>query len=326
MTDAMRSGPRVVAHGGGHGLAATLQALRGATDDITAIVGVADDGGSSGRLRRDFDVIPPGDLRMALAALCGDDEHGRTWARVVQHRFGGSGELAGHALGNLLIAGLWEHTADIVTGLAWLADLLGAHGRVLPLANRPLDIVAEVQGLDPVDPSSTRTVRGQVAVARTTGRVVSVRLEPADVPACPEALAAVATADAICMGPGSWYTSVLPHLMLSDMRHAIETSPARRICVLNLEPQRGETTDFHLHTHLDVLHTLAPDLRFDVVLADRRMTEEPRALEASAARLGASVEVCDLADPQAPGRHHPDLLAAALRRLLPTRRHDTMAG
>ncbi len=326
MIDGPRTGPRVVAHGGGHGLAATLRALRAATDDITAIVGVADDGGSSGRLRRDFGLIPPGDLRMALAALCGDDERGRTWARVVQHRFGGTGELAGHALGNLLIAGLWEHTDDIVTGLAWVADLLGAHGRVLPLANLPLDIVAEVRGIDAARPEETSTVRGQVAVARTTGRVVRVCLEPADVPACPEALAAVAGADAICMGPGSWYTSVLPHLMLPDMRRAIEASPARRICVLNLEPQRGETADFHLHTHLDVLHELAPDLRFDVVLADRRMTVEPRALEASAARLGAALEVCDIADPTAPGRHHPDLLAAALRQLLPTRRRDSMAG
>ncbi|MHB0929532.1 MAG: gluconeogenesis factor YvcK family protein, partial [Candidatus Nanopelagicales bacterium] len=269
MSGTPRAGARVVALGGGHGLAATLQALRRVTDDITAIVGVSDDGGSSGRLRREFGVIPPGDLRMALAALCGDDAWGRTWARVVQHRFGGDGELSGHALGNLLIAGLWEHTEDIVTGLAWVAELLDAHGRVLPLANQPLDIVAEVMGLNGNDPAAVTEVRGQVSVARTRGTVQRVRLEPADVEPCAESLAAIAEADAIIMGPGSWYTSVLPHLLLPRMREAIARSRAKRICVLNLAPQAGETMNFELHTHLDVLHAFAPELGFDVVLADR---------------------------------------------------------
>lgn len=330
MTGAARSGERIgartVAHGGGHGLAATLRALRDATDDITAVVGVADDGGSSGRLRREFGVIPPGDLRMALAALCRDDEHGRLWSRVVQHRFAGEGALAGHALGNLLIAGLWEHTDDIVAGLDAVAELLGAHGRVLPLACTPLDIVAGVRGLDPADPDALTTVRGQASIAKTPGRVTDVRLEPGDVAVCAEALDSVRNADAILMGPGSWYTSVLPHLMLPEMRRAIEQSSARRICILNLEPQPGETSDFHLHTHLDVIHEFAPDLRFDVVLADRRMNVEPEALERSAARLGASLEICDLADPRAPGTHDATLLSTALRRLLPPRRHEPMAG
>ena len=326
MIPTSRTGARTVAHGGGHGLAATLRALRDATDDITAVVGVADDGGSSGRLRREFGVIPPGDLRMALAALCRDDEHGRLWARVVQHRFAGDGALAGHALGNLLIAGLWEHTDDIVAGLDAVAHLLGAHGRVLPLARAPLDIVAEVRGLDPATPEKVSTVRGQAAIAKTPGRVLNVRMEPADVAVCHEALEAVAQADAILMGPGSWYTSVLPHLMLPEMRRTIEQSPARRICILNLEPQPGETSEFHLHTHLDVLHAFAPDLRFDVVLADRSMNTEPDELARSAARLGATLEVCDLADPHAPGTHSTELLTAALRRLLPSRRHNPMAG
>ncbi|MGD9955898.1 MAG: 2-phospho-L-lactate transferase CofD family protein, partial [Candidatus Nanopelagicales bacterium] len=147
------SGARVVALGGGHGLAASLRALRRVTDDVTAIVAVSDDGGSSGRLREEFDVVPPGDLRMALAALCGDDTWGRTWSRVVQHRFAGDGPLAGHSLGNLLITALWEETGDIVTGLDWVGALLGAHGRVLPVATVPLEVVADVRGLHPEDPS-----------------------------------------------------------------------------------------------------------------------------------------------------------------------------
>ena len=113
---------KVVAFGGGHGLAASLSALRRVTPDVTAIVTVADDGGSSGRLRQEFGMLPPGDLRMALAALCGDDDWGTTWARVVQHRFGGTGDLAGHAVGNLLIAGLWDLLGDPVAGLHRAAD------------------------------------------------------------------------------------------------------------------------------------------------------------------------------------------------------------
>ena len=128
---------RVVALGGGHGLFASLSALRRVTRDLTAVVTVADDGGSSGRLRREFGVLPPGDLRMALAALCGDDAWGTTWSRVIQHRFTGEAELGGHAVGNVLIVALWELLGDSVQGLDWVARLLGAHGRVLPMSSVP---------------------------------------------------------------------------------------------------------------------------------------------------------------------------------------------
>ena len=128
------TGPRVVALGGGHGLAASLAALRLVVEDITAIVTVADNGGSSGRLRRDFDVLPPGDLRMALAALCDDSEWGHIWRDVLQHRFVGDGDLSGHALGNLLIVTLWQQHSDPVRGLDLVARLLGARGRVQPLS------------------------------------------------------------------------------------------------------------------------------------------------------------------------------------------------
>ena len=173
--------PSVVALGGGHGLAASLQALRRVTTRPTAIVTVADDGGSSGRLRGEFGVLPPGDLRMALAALCGDDEWGRTWSEVVQHRFRSDGDLHDHSLGNLLIVALWELLDDSVTGLDWVARLLGAQGRVLPMSLVPLDIEALVEGPD----EQLERVRGQVAVATATGRVRSVSLLPGNPPACP---------------------------------------------------------------------------------------------------------------------------------------------
>src|SRR5436190_18894986 len=179
--------PKVVALGGGHGLFASLSALRRVTRQLTAIVTVADDGGSSGVLRRDFGVLPPGDLRMALAALCGDDAWGTTWSKVVQHRFEGRGGLGGHAVGNVLIVALWELLGDTIEGLDWVGRLLGAHGRVLPMAAVPLDITAQVEGADPARPYELTTVRGQVACATTAGQIRSVALDPPAPPARPEA-------------------------------------------------------------------------------------------------------------------------------------------
>jgi uncharacterized cofD-like protein len=260
---------RVVALGGGHGLAANLAALRHVVKDLTAVVTVADNGGSSGRLRREFGVLPPGDLRQALSALCGDDDWGRTWARVLQHRFSSTGEMDNHAVGNLLIVTLWQQLGDHVAGLDLVGRLLGAQGRVLPMAVTPIDILAEVRGLDPADRDALTTVRGQVEVASTDGQVHAVHLDPEDPPACPEAIAAVADADWVVLGPGSWFTSVIPHLLLPELRRALVQSSARTVVTLNLEPQAGETDGFAPETHLEVLAEHAPDLKVDVVLADR---------------------------------------------------------
>ena len=144
-----RPGPKVVALGGGHGLAASLSALRHVTDQLTAVVTVADDGGSSGRLRRELGVLPPGDLRMALAALCGDDDWGRTWSDVLQHRFSSDGDLSGHSVGNLLIVALWERLRTRSTASTGSAGCSGAQGRVLPMTAVPLEIEAQVLGADP---------------------------------------------------------------------------------------------------------------------------------------------------------------------------------
>lgn len=312
------AGRNVVALGGGHGLAASLAALRRVTDQLTAVVGVADDGGSSGRLRSEFGVLPPGDLRMALAALCGDDSWGRTWEQVVQHRFGGTGELAGHSLGNLLITALWEQTGDAVTGLDWVGALLGANGRVLPCSTVPLTIVAEVLGHDPDQPDRVVEVRGQVAVATTPGDVLSIALDPPAPPACAEAVAAVREADAIVLGPGSWYTSVMPHLVIPELARAIAESPARRIVVLNLNPQVGETTGFAAHTYLDVLYNYLPDLRVDTVIADRDHVEDVDALRRSCADLGAEPFLLSVSRPDVAhaGMHDPQRLAVAFDTVL----------
>jgi uncharacterized cofD-like protein len=304
--------PRVVALGGGHGLYASLSALRRVTRQLTAIVTVADDGGSSGRLRRDFGVLPPGDLRMALAALCGDDAWGTTWSRVVQHRFTGQGSLGGHAVGNVLIVALWELLGDTVQGLDWVGRLLGAHGRVLPMASVPLDLVAEVEGADPARPGEITLVRGQAECASTTGRVRSVSLIPADPPACPEATAAVRGADWVVFGPGSWFTSVLPHLLVPELADALIATPARRLVALNLAPQPGETDGFSPHHHLEVLAEHAPELTVDVVLADRGAASGSAAeLEKAAAKLGGRLVLTELGMRDGSPRHDPRRLAGA---------------
>lgn len=313
------SAQSVVALGGGHGLYATLSSLRRLLDDLTidelaAVVTVGDNGGSSGRLRQEFGGLPPGDLRMALAALCGDDDWGQTWARVLQHRFEGDGEgqLRGHAIGNLLIVGLWELMGDHVRGLDWVGKLLGAKGRVLPMANTSLDITANVRGLDPQDPSGTTQVRGQVQVAKTGGTIESVQLHPQHPPACPEALVAVYEADWVLLGPGSWYTSVIPHLLVPQLREALETTQGNLVVVLNLEPQAGETPDFGPEDHLRTLLEHAPGLQIHTVLADARSVADAGSLAAAVAAVGARLVVADIGVPGEP-KHDPDLLAQALR-------------
>jgi uncharacterized cofD-like protein len=307
---------RVVALGGGHGLFASLSGLRRVTRDLTAIVTVADDGGSSGRLRREFGVLPPGDLRMALAALCGDDSWGTTWSQVIQHRFTGDEGIGGHSVGNVLIVALWELLGDTVQGLDWVARLLGAHGRVLPMASVPLDLVAEVEGADPDRPDELTMVRGQVACATTTGRVRSISLIPANPPACPEAVAAIGAADWVVLGPGSWFTSVLPHLLVPELASALVGTSARRLVALNLAPQPGETTGFSPHAHLEVLADHAPALSIDVVLADRVATRGATAeLEKAAGLLGARLVLADLAMDDGSARHDPRRLAGAFAQI-----------
>jgi uncharacterized cofD-like protein len=309
---------RAVALGGGRGLHASLSALRLITDSVTAVVTVADDGGSSGRLRRELGLLPPGDLRKALAALAGDD--GSLWSTLFQHRFGGTGALAGHAVGNLVLAGLLEVLGDPVATLDVAARLLDVRGRVLPMCTEPLDIEADVIGLDE-DPAAIRRIRGQVAVATTPGRVRRIRLHSAGAPdelpkACPDAVRAVRGADVVLLGPGSWFTSVLPHLLVPELHEALVDTPAKRIVVLNLVPQPGETAGFSPERHLDVLCEHAPRLRVDAVIADADSVSTPDRLRRAAGALGARTWLDPVAAAGAPGRHDPSALAESLRRAL----------
>ena len=302
----------VVAFGGGHGLSASLQALRLlvadlVVDDLTAVVTVADNGGSSGRLRGEFGVLPPGDLRMALAALCGDHQWGDTWARVLQHRFAGEGEMNGHVIGNLLIVGLWEQLGDPVAALDWVGRLLGTTG---PGAADGAD-AARHHRADPRPRPGRPRGRWRRCAARSrspppTARSCRSRSTRRDPQPCPEALAAVAEADWVVLGPGSWFTSVMPHLMVPELRDALVRTDARIVVVLNLVDEAGETSGFGPTDHLAALVEHAPDLRIHTVLADSdSVGDGADELRAAVASYGAELHLADVAVDDGSPRHDP---------------------
>lgn len=292
----------------------TLRALRMLGAAPIAIVGTGDDGGSSGRLREHLGVPPPGDLRMALAALSGDPrddvERQGLWLRVLQHRFGGTGDVEGHALGNLILVALWQELGDVVSGLDRLGQLLDARGRVLPNSLDPVLVVADV--LD--DDGNICEVRGQARLTVTRGTVSELRLEPASPRPCPEALAAAESADVILLGPGSWFTSVLPHLRVPELRAALARSSARKVLILNAGPQAGETEGFTAAAHLQSWAALVPDVRLDVVLADPAAVEDTGALASACREVGARLHLAEVLG--GPGVHDPSRLSAALEPLL----------
>lgn len=296
------AGGRVVAIGGGHGLSVTLRALRLLGHEPVAVVGTGDDGGSSGRLRAHLGVPPPGDLRMAMAALADEG----LWLRVIQHRFGGTGDIEGHALGNLILVALWEETGDIVAGLDRLAAVLGAGGRVLPNAIDPVDVIADVT----VASGDHMEIRGQAAITGTSGRIVSLRLDPSQPRRCPDAVDAISQASHVVIGPGSWYTSVLPHLLVPDIAEALATTSARKILILNAAPQSGETEGFTAIRYLQTWAEVAPQVSLDLVVADPRSVESRDALAEAAASVGADVFLTDVL--AGPGHHDPARLSEAL--------------
>ncbi|MBW3557297.1 MAG: YvcK family protein [Actinobacteria bacterium] len=244
-------GPRVVALGGGHGTAVTLQALRRYAGDIAAIVSVADDGGSSGRLRAAFGIPAPGDLRRCLAAL---SDPAQPLARAFEHRFE-SGDVEGHTLGNLVIAGLTVATGSFTAALEEAGRLLGAVGRVLPATVEPVVLKAVAEGGE---------VEGQVAVARA-GRISSVSIVPPDAAPPEEALEAIAAADQLVIGPGSLFTSVLAVVSVPAIREALQRASGPKVYVCNLQAS-SETRDFDVARHVDAL--IAHGLEPDVVLYD----------------------------------------------------------
>ncbi|SDD65654.1 gluconeogenesis factor YvcK family protein [Glycomyces harbinensis] len=298
---------KVVAFGGGRGLSASLRALSRLDIDLTAVVTVADDGGSSGDIRATRPVLPPGDLRKALVATA--DPAKIEAAQLFSHRFGGEDFLTGHPVGNVVLTALLERHANPVEALDVAGRLLDSRARILPMSRTPLDIEADL-----AEGSGIRTIVGQHDVAVADGSVRDVRLLPADAIACPETLDAVAEADWHVFGPGSWYTSVIPHLLLPDLREAIGAAKARRIVVLNLSEEK-ETDGLTLAGHVDTLRRYAEGVRFHyVVSGDARTLDDPESLNSAAQSLEAELIAADLA---ADGvTHDVAALAAVLGNLL----------
>ncbi len=290
--------PRVVALGGGHGLAVALGAARRYAGELTAVVSVADDGGSSGRLRRALDVAPPGDLRKCLVALA--DPHS-IWAEAFEHRFT-AGELGGHALGNLVLVGLAETLGDLTAALDEASRLLGAVGRVLPATTEPVVLKAEVEGT---------AIEGQVAVASVPGRIHRVDIVPEDARAHPDAVRAIAAADHVILAPGSLYTSLLPVLRVRGVREALAHAPGLVVHVANLRSQRPETEGLDADDHVRAI--LGHGGRIDtlVVDPDAALVPSPEVLDAHAVRLVSAPVAA------ASGLvHDPERLAKALSDLL----------
>ncbi len=291
---------KVVGIGGGHGLAATLRAVRLYADDIAAVVTVADDGGSSGRLTRELGIPPPGDIRNCLVALSDDGD----LARLYQHRFD-QGLLTGHTLGNLVIAALTDMTGDFAHAVAEAGKLIGVQGRVFPATTALVELGARVAGGE---------VEGQVAVAQTSDPISWVYLTPSDPPACQGAVDAILEADQIVLGPGSLFTSVIATLLVPGIRDALQETKAQSVFVCNSRQQKGETEGLSAWQHVRALQTHAGHGSIDaVVVQSPEIPTDGVLVDEVLPTLG--VEVIEADACAANGVHDPSRLADVLRQL-----------
>ena len=309
-------GPKIVVIGGGTGMATLIRGLKRYTDNLTAVVTVADDGGSSGRLRRTLGLPPPGDLRNCLAALSDDEQ---LLTQLFQYRFP-DGELAGHSFGNLFIAALAGVTGGFDTGLSEAGRVLAIRGRVLPATLEDVSLVADKTPV--LDVQAVR-IEGESRIPGMPGRIRHVHLEPDDAAAFPDTVHALLSADMIVVGPGSLYTSVIPNLLVKDVTNAVRASRAFRVYVCNVATQPGETDGYDCGRHIEALEDHAGRGLVEVVLAnDRSEGVLPAGLETVLPDcLGSSVYIhrADVVDESRPWRHDSDKLAETLIALLEER-------
>ena len=308
-------GPRIVAIGGGHGLSTLLRGLKTYTKKLTAIVTVADDGGSSGRLRETFGILPPGDIRNCLAALSNDEQ---MLTQLFRYRFSGAGGLDGHSFGNLFITALADITGSFESAVAESGKVLSVSGRVLPSTLHDVRLVADM-----VLPNSLNQVRvqGESRIPKMAGRVRRVWLEPNDAPAYPPTLKAILSADMIVVGPGSLYTSLLPNLLVKDLLGAISASRALKVYVCNIATQAGETDVYTCYDHVHALEEHVGEGVFNVVLCNDNyegiLNEGSQFVRADEKTLADTRTRCaDLSDDNFPWRHDSAKLAATLVEIL----------
>lgn len=315
-----RRGPNIVAIGGGTGMPSFLRGIKQYTDNITAIVTVADDGGSSGRLRRTLGLLPPGDFRNNIAALSRDEA---LMTQVLQYRFGGnvelngSSELRGHAFGNLLLAALAGVTGSFDEALPAAERVLAMRGRVLPSTLEDITLVAEVETA-----AGVRQVVGESMIPKVDGRIKRVSLQPTGVKAYPPALKAIFQADLIVMGPGSLYTSILPNLLVPDLAEAVKHARAPKVYICNLATQPGETDNYSVADHVAALLDHIPTECLDMALANNNLSIPPDRgggktiyVQPNLPEQVPIIET-DLVDESRPWRHDSAKLAQAVIKLL----------
>ena len=313
----LQSGPRIVVIGGGTGLSVLLRGLKHYTSNITAIVTVADDGGSSGRLRGEMGILPPGDIRNCVLALADTEP---LLEKLFQYRFSG-GELEGHSFGNLLIAAMTSITGDFQLAIKEFSKVLAVRGRVLPVTSSDIRLVAELQ--------DGTIVLGESKVSECGCNIKSLRLEPSNAEPLPEVLQAIAEADALVLGPGSLFTSVIPNLLVSGMSQAIARSAATKIYICNVMTQPGETTQFTASQHVDAIQRLANARIVDFVLVNtarikadllskyRAQNSAPVLVDMHRLnQLGVRVVADDLVQQGSVVRHDPEKLARRVMRLI----------
>lgn len=307
-------GPRIVTLGGGHGLAALLRGLKGHTYNLTAVVTVADDGGSSGMLRQSLGILPPGDIRNCLAALSNDEA---LLAQLFQYRFSADSGLGGHSFGNLFISALAEITGSFEEAVAESGRVLSVHGQVLPATLHDIRLIAEVQL--PYIANQVR-VEGESSIPEMPGKVRRVAIEPNNPSAFPPVIQAILAADMIVIGPGSLYTSLLPNLLVPDLLAAIRASKAMKAYIVNIATQRGETSAYACSDHIRVFEEhVGPDL-FDVIVYNNNYAGTlPNGVEWVKLDDDAAmypVYGADVLDVQRPWRHDSGKLADRLMDLL----------
>lgn len=317
-------GPKVVVIGGGHGLAVLLRGFKRYTSNITAIVTVADDGGSSGRLRRELGMLPPGDLRNCIAALA-DDEALTT--QLFQYRFpstslktsGNGSGIDGHSFGNLFITAMAEVTGSFERAILESGRVLAVRGRVVPSTLRDVTLMADLRA----EPVGVSRVTGESSITEAGEAIERVYLEPDDAPAYPEAVRALLEADLIVAGPGSLYTSILPNLLVQDVARAVAASRALKVYVCNVATQRGETDGYSAGDHVAALEAHVGKGLFPMVLTNDNLDvdfDAPTGVKLVPAGFPPDAEyrliTADLVDRAHPWRHDGHKLAQALLRLL----------
>jgi uncharacterized cofD-like protein len=313
---------RLVSIGGGTGLSTLLAGLKRFVgerseeiwiDSLSAVVTVSDDGGSSGRLREELQILPPGDIRNCMIALSEDSS---LLARLFRYRFGGAGDLAGHSFGNLFLAALTDVTGDFVEAVRLSSEVLASKGHIFPATTSDVHLIAELE--------DGREVHGESQITAARSHIRHLRLVPEDCLPLPETLAAVRTADVITIGPGSLFTSIIPNLLVRGVAEAIGEASGTKIFIANLMTQPGETDDYGFCDHLDTIRSYAPQIRFDYAIVNDRPISDNQAKiyradgasqvlldQASVERLDPDLQVAraDLLDEGEMVRHSADRLA-----------------